>query len=281
MTMNGAAHFSFLHTKLMKLLSLNSFAHRMRRSIGTAIDHYFEPNEFDERGNCSYSRPVESLFFLITTENPLNLEWFAEEDGQYLDDSGELIPSTCTPGMTGVEQLAAYGLWFLDVECGTCGPTPEEHYDENGISPDGWREADVISHKAGCLLNAYQALLYAERLGHTVHLKKDEIERAKEIDFVAIRARADERRQSSQKALIAKYEPHRSAEKFVRDEWSLHKAAYDYNKSEFARAYVPRVKNEFVDKKGDPLTITEKQMKEVWLSDTPRTRKPARQRVGG
>ncbi|WP_287804820.1 hypothetical protein [Diaphorobacter sp.] len=58
------------------------------------------------------------------------------------------------------------------------------------------------------------------------------------------------------------------AKEFVRSEWLEHSAAYVQNKSAFARDYVRRVFNEF------EVTITEKQMREVWLKDTPPASKP-------
>lgn len=85
-----------------------------------------------------------------------------------------------------------------------------------------------------------------------------------------------ERRRLSKNALDAKNKPNRTAQKYVRMEWEKNRSSYDGNKSEFARVYVPIVANNFKNAKGDPLKITEKQMREVWLSDAPPTRKPAR-----
>jgi hypothetical protein len=53
------------------------------------------------------------------------------------------------------------------------------------------------------------------------------------------------------------------ARDFVAREWASHRSAYDGNKSEFARHYAGRVKNEF------DVTITVKTISEVWLSDSP------------
>lgn len=60
-----------------------------------------------------------------------------------------------------------------------------------------------------------------------------------------------------------KYAKNRKAEDFVIAEWTAHRDAYDNNKSAFARDYVRRVKNEM------DVTVTEKQMREVWLKNTP------------
>ena len=72
---------------------------------------------------------------------------------------------------------------------------------------------------------------------------------------------------NSANALI-RHAPHRQAKAFVVAEWSLHSAAYENNKSAFARDYAKRVKNEM------NLNITEKQIREVWLKDPRPAGKP-------
>lgn len=57
------------------------------------------------------------------------------------------------------------------------------------------------------------------------------------------------------------------ARAWVRAEWAEHRAQYQHNKSEFARHYTRRLKLE------RDVDITEKQMREVWLKDTPPARK--------
>lgn len=54
-----------------------------------------------------------------------------------------------------------------------------------------------------------------------------------------------------------------AAKEFVKAEWGKHSSEYDYNKSAFTRHYVRRVFNEL------GVTVTEKQMREVWLQDSP------------
>lgn len=72
------------------------------------------------------------------------------------------------------------------------------------------------------------------------------------------RAKADKR-----------FAPYRKAEAFVKKAWSEEKQNYNNNKSDFVRTYVKIVANKFNDAKGSPLKITEKQMREVWLKDSP------------
>lgn len=66
-----------------------------------------------------------------------------------------------------------------------------------------------------------------------------------------------------------------AAKSFVQSEWAKYENAYKGNKTAFARDYVPRVAQGFKDAKGDPLKITEKQMREVWLANTPSASKRA------
>lgn len=66
-----------------------------------------------------------------------------------------------------------------------------------------------------------------------------------------------------------------SAKVFVRAEWVKLHDDYDGNKSAFARDYSARLSHEFKDSKGAPLKVTEKQIREVWLSDTPPASKQA------
>lgn len=61
----------------------------------------------------------------------------------------------------------------------------------------------------------------------------------------------------------------REAKLFVRNEWKLHSAEYKENKSSFARVYVRRVREKF------DVTVTEKQLREVWLKHNPPTSRPA------
>lgn len=63
----------------------------------------------------------------------------------------------------------------------------------------------------------------------------------------------------------ARYEPFRMAKAFVQAEWHKQKLQYQNNKTEFCRHYVPIVAHNFKSRNGDPLKITEKQMREEWL----------------
>lgn len=81
-------------------------------------------------------------------------------------------------------------------------------------------------------------------------------------------AKSIERSEIYREKANTKHEQSNQAKAFVQSEWHKHKVAYDNNKSAFSRDYVKRVLNELNVK------VTEKQMKEVWLKDTPTASKP-------
>jgi hypothetical protein len=76
-------------------------------------------------------------------------------------------------------------------------------------------------------------------------------------------------KKKAREAAAKRVEKTNSAKAWVRDEWALKKPAYKGNKSDFARTYASLVRVKFTDNKGDPLSITEKTIRESWLSDTP------------
>lgn len=83
------------------------------------------------------------------------------------------------------------------------------------------------------------------------------------VECYGFEVRSCYRKNLSLRAADKRYKPNRKAQEFVRSEWSKHRDAYKGNKSDFARTYITLVRNEF------SVEVTEKQLREVWLSDTP------------
>jgi hypothetical protein len=83
------------------------------------------------------------------------------------------------------------------------------------------------------------------------------------------------RSRSARENAMSRHQLNNEVKKFVLDEWKVHASDYDHNKSEFARHYVSLILQKFSDKKGDPFRVTEKTIREAWLSDTPSASKPA------
>ena len=67
----------------------------------------------------------------------------------------------------------------------------------------------------------------------------------------------------ARKNATKRHAPGKIARDFVVQEWTKYAGDYAGNKSAFARHYVKRVFNEL------KVRVTEKQLREVWLSDTP------------
>ena len=73
----------------------------------------------------------------------------------------------------------------------------------------------------------------------------------------------------------ARAKKYNEARVWVWSEWSQKKADYLHNKTDFARTYTGLVRDKFVDNKDDPLRVTEKTIREVWLSKPPPASKRA------
>jgi hypothetical protein len=116
----------------------------------------------------------------------LTVEDLEDATGQLFGDDRKLIPNNLKGPISGAQQMAALGLWYIDSELNIAGLFDDGIYDDHGRSPYGWSEVDAISHKAECLLNAYQALCYAERLSQAVELSAEEQASLEKFDFSAL-----------------------------------------------------------------------------------------------
>ena len=76
-------------------------------------------------------------------------------------------------------------------------------------------------------------------------------------------------RQRAKYAAEKRHSSMRLAKLFVQAEWHKNADAYKRNKSDFARNYVVLIRDQFQDSRGDPLRVTEKTIREVWLISRP------------
>jgi len=181
-TINVYSHIPFLRKELRKLIPNGSFAELMFKKIGNELVPFGNISFFEDEEYAGLF-PLEYLFKQIqkgSKDEDLDLfEWIAEEDGTYVDDHGNLIPSTVEVSLTGVQKLAIYGLYLitnyleaLDVVDPSTGKAPvdrfgcqiEQTFEFEGRNAHGNSEVDVTSHKAECLLQAYKALSYANSI---------------------------------------------------------------------------------------------------------------------
>lgn len=197
---NHYSHISFVHTRLTNIAHKDSFIHKIKKTVGNYIGSSFEASIYENHDYPEPS-PVRALFDWIVYSGGVTLSDLQEEDGDLIDDSGNAIHKQDQRSISGVEQMAAFGLWFIDCELGIMGPAAEEDYDENRISPYGWTEASVIDHRAECLLNSYQALFYAERLIGNVNLSEEETKRIATFDFSKLGKKGADKRHAPMRAL--------------------------------------------------------------------------------
>ncbi|MDQ1834089.1 hypothetical protein [Massilia scottii] len=251
-----ALYGTLVKRELQEFIREDSFAWHICRSLGRELNSTLEILAEDSDGFWGVL-PVNDLNELLTTGWTLDYEWFKWTDDIFRDDAGLAIPETISRTYSAAEQMAAYGLYILLDEIGAMGPAAAQ-----GENEQGWSREGVKEHEATCLIRAYQAVVFALKLSTVSDRSPDE--RVRDAMSAIGRRRAEIR-----------HAPARLAQEFVKLEWTKHKSEYSENKSQFVRTYLGIVKNKFKDAKGDPLKITEKQMREVWLSETPSARKPA------
>jgi hypothetical protein len=111
-------------------------------------------------------------------------------------------------------------------------------------------EQKLLHNRALEILDQYHGLLLAQ---------PDMVANAVKIGF------SFGSRVAPKKGGRTKNEPYRIAKQYLLKEWEAKKVDYGNNKSQFARDYVRLISHRFTDGDGDPLKVTEKTIREVWL----------------
>lgn len=193
------SHQFFLKQELSRFLKEGSFASRLQKRLGETLHYWLvelEPSEYIEYLGAD----VEGLYSCAITTGGLDPKWLLNDDDRYVDDRGNQLPPSVDVSCSAVEQLAAYGLWLITEEQETLGSIPHE---KDGEPPpeyndQGWRRCDVIEHRAACMLWAYQALSYCQRIesgaGPTVYeIKRAETLNLSEMGRRAVASRTDQK----------------------------------------------------------------------------------------
>jgi len=204
---NPISHYSYLHAGLMKFFPADSIASRLKKTIGIELGAMFADEDFDEFAYYELF-PVRALFEWLMSGGALSPADLTNRDGLLYDDNGSVISDYISSQFSKTEHIAALGLWFIESEAMAFGSSP---YDHDGRNEQGWFEINVLNHKAECLLNAYQALCYANRLTQKIDLTPDEKERIAKFDFSALGAAGAAKRHSPIRALreyaVSLYDP--------------------------------------------------------------------------
>lgn len=149
-------HISVVGAGLLRLIPEGSFARRVWQQLGDAL-HYLVEQAWEGEEFAGH-HSAKALFEMSSGDGwTLDPEWLADESGVYRDDDGVEIPAEVERSYSTSEQMAVYGLWVMAYRR-SIGDVPDD------VNAGGWRRADVIQHRAACLLLGHQALRYAQVL---------------------------------------------------------------------------------------------------------------------
>lgn len=204
---NSISHYSYIHAGLMKFFPGDAVASRLKKTIGMELGSMFADDDFNEFAYAEFF-PVRALFEWLMSGHSIDLVDLTDQHGVLYDDKSEMITEYSSAQLSNAEHIAAFGLWFIESEAMALGGSP---FDHGGRNEQGWFELNVLNHKAECLLNAYQALCYANRLTQKIELTADEKESIAKFDFSALGAAGAFKRHSPIRALrdyaISLYDP--------------------------------------------------------------------------
>lgn len=222
---NEYLHRRFLILELRRILGDEGFAAKLWRNIGQELHYRLVEYEDESETELSRIAPVECLFFWVEKDGGLDPEWLASDDDSYLDDEGQLIARDVQPVYSGAEQVAAYGLWLASVLIDSLGKPSECAENEQG-----WSREAVLGHRAECLLFAYQALVYAQRMAAGGQLTEAEQRAANRFNFAQLGAIGAAKRHMPMKKLRDW-----TVEQYRAGKWpSANKAAHDLKDSVMA-----------------------------------------------
>lgn len=151
-------HVSLLKQELRKLITDGTFVSYVWSSLGFAIDQMYD--ETTDTDAC----PIELIHYWVIKDGGYDPEWLASDDGLYVDDNGVAIPDAVKPILSPSDQLVAYGLWLIESELNSCGEFDEWSESRSAIDEYGFTQSQIIEHRSACLLLAYQALFFSQKI---------------------------------------------------------------------------------------------------------------------
>lgn len=175
-------------------------------------------------------------------------------------------------GASETELYAVLALMQLDYAASDIRASRGEHEIVGAVSEN--EQSRRLIRAANHIIEATETICYAER---NLSEEQSRLRRESLQDEVVKAARVAVARAGGR----ARHGASNEAREWVRVQWQEHRQAYENNKSEFARHYMALVRERFVTRKGAPLRITDKTIREVWLSDSPAAGKTAGQQAAG
>ena len=134
--------------------------------------------------------------------------------------------------------------------------------------PISWNEKVIFAFRYMCFMDSVERSMISYPRYKETSLLNMTHAMSQAIDLLSDKPISEnlmqkQRSEFARKGGLAKNLPKAKVKEFVINEWHLHKLEYKNNKSAFTRDYIRRVKNEFL------VDVTDKTMREVWLTDTP------------
>ena len=179
-------HRNFVHRELMKVLVKDAFAARFVESLGYEIKVALESGA--DETDCPYD---DLLFFInfsdllyswINSSDGFDPNWLVGNDGTLRDDRGEVYKDGLPNALNKQSQLAALGIYLLE-EIDGMG---DRVFDERGSNSNGFSSDMWDRRNSNHLLEAFQCLVYCQRLQLGESPSKDEEDRANKFDVEAI-----------------------------------------------------------------------------------------------
>lgn len=188
------AHRNFIESELRQLIRPGSFATYIIEGLAAELRSTLDIIAADERDGYMPSFP-DALYWLLNDGWSLDVEWFQWTDGSYKDDNEEEIPETVPRSYTAYEQMAVFGLSVLaDDQLG--------YFDLGGLPDDKKAEIGNLSDwRHEVLLDAYQSLVFAQKLLQADKTEAVYLSRAKFVDFSALGAAGAKKRHAPQAEL--------------------------------------------------------------------------------
>ena len=144
-----------------------------------------------------------------------------------------------------------------------------ECYDALGLDKEVPRSVQLdmkfasVSVAADAAIEATRSAGLAEKLHGQESLRSTlSAEQRAQLQLQVVRVTRERAKHAAEK----RHSSMRQAKLFVQSEWDKNAEAYNKNKSDFARNYVVLIRDQFHDNKGDPLRVTEKTIRDTWLS---------------
>lgn len=189
------AHREFVESELWKMIPNESFASYVVIGLADELKSILDTAEEEQPDAYWEVSPAEGLFSLLDDGWSLDIEDLQWTDGTYRDDCDEEIPASVVRHLTASEQMAVYGLLVLG------NAHLFDEVSENLVAQSKASSAEIIECRTDMLLEAYQALVFAQKLQQKHPPETEKQSRKKLVDFSALGAAGAKKRHAPQAEL--------------------------------------------------------------------------------